>query len=101
MKIPVTRLLILLGIAVVFCNCLPGIERDARRLAALQKQKTAIVIEMLAQRDSLAKAKLDQELTIIEFKYNKMNNHMMAKYGDSLNRIHFQNAYNQALIHYK
>lgn len=84
-------------ILVHFTACGCGIEKDARHLAAIQHERTALILKMLKTTDSATLNHHKQKLQIIENRFTIMKKKLDTKYSDPTDRIMFETAYAKAL----
>jgi len=77
------------------CNC--SIEKDARHLAAIQHERTTLIIIMLKTTDSTTLNHHKQKLQIIENHFATMKKTYDTKYSEPPDRVMFETAYAKAL----
>lgn len=78
-------------------GCGNTMEKDARNLAGIQKQKSETVRNMLSCRDSMRKMELLDEIKGLETRYAHKSKQYRDKYSDSARRAAFEEYYRECL----
>jgi hypothetical protein len=97
MKNRLLRMMILPLLIALLSGCGNPIEKDARNLAEIQKQKIEMVRKMLSCRDSLQKLELLEEINHLQKQFNQLQNTCSEKYCDSSQRAAFEWYYREHL----
>jgi hypothetical protein len=96
-KIITATFLIFFSILVHFTACKCSIEKDARQLAAIQHERTALIIIMLKTTDSTTLNHHKQNLQIIENRFTTLKKTYDTKYSEPRAKASFETAYAKAL----
>lgn len=78
-------------------GCTGTLEKDARNLAVIQKQKNETVRKMLGCKDSLQKLDLLEEIVMLENQFNLERKLCTEKYDDSASSHAFEQYYKNYL----
>lgn len=97
MKNRLLRMMILTVFIALVQGCGNTMEKDARNLAGIQKQKSEMVRNMLSSRDSLQKIQLLDEIKRLETRYAHESKQYREKYCDSADQAAFEEYYRECL----
>lgn len=88
----------ILGLLAIFLiGCTHAMEKDARRLARIQKQKSETVRQMLSCRDSSTKFELLNDIGELEKQYTQLRMTCNEKYKDSSEKVAFEEMFAEYL----
>lgn len=91
MKKFLIRIAFLLGLlAIVLIGCKQSMEKDACKLARIQKQKSETVRQMLSCRDSLNKFEFLKKINKLEKQYTQLRITCYNRYSDSSEKAAFE-----------
>ena len=88
----------LLGMAILLPSCANSLERDAKNLAAIQKQRAEMIHRLLKTRDSTDLAQCRNHFFILDAEYEQLNESCNQKYTDSVSRARFDKAFKEAIL---
>lgn len=87
----------LLGMAILLPSCANSLERDAKNLAAIQKQRVEMIHHLLKTHDSTGLDQCRNQLLILDAEYDQLQADYTRKYSDSASRARFDKAFKKAL----
>ncbi len=85
------------AISILFFACTGSMERDAKQLAMLQRERVEIIKLMLQLDDSLQLFSCRQKLLEITTAYKTYKNQIEMKYKNENDRARFEAKYREAL----
>ena len=84
-------------LSVFLSGCQSRLEKDARHLANIHRQKSETVRKMLSCNDSTQKIQFLEEINSLEVLFSEVHKKCIDNYSDSLERLEFEGYYRECL----
>lgn len=79
------------------CNCSGRTEKDASRLAHVQRSRKEAIHLMLKSKDPIETEKFRIKILELDYEFELLKGKFDKKYADSTEKLRFEEAYHKAL----